>query len=430
MNIKDGMLEIGGAKVDDIISKVGTPTIIYDENLIEEKINEYKINFKSGKFETEVVYASKAFTCLAMIEKIREGGLSLDVVSKGELVTAIEGGFPMEKVYFHGNNKTPEELNLIFDAGVGHIVIDNLMEIEDVIQIAEMKQKNIKILLRINPGIEAHTHEYIITANPDSKFGINIDEKEEIAELISRTYESQWVEFRGFHSHIGSQIFDSAAFVKATEVLFEFMKEMKENFGVIASDLSLGGGFGIRYTENDKPIPIAEMMKTMVESCEEFSDKFGVEMEKILIEPGRSIAGEAGTCIYSVGYQKKTIHKEYLFVDGGMSDNIRPALYGAEYDCDIANRMGEEKNVRYQVAGKCCESGDILIKEAMLPRAREGDLLAVYSCGAYGYSMAGNYNKMGRPAVVFVKDNKPVLVIRREKPEDMLRLDVKEAINI
>lgn len=424
------VLEISGVKVSDIIKKTGTPTIIYDENAIEKQIKEYKKYFRSDKFKTEIVYASKAFTCEALLKMIDGTGLSLDVVSGGELAVAKKVNFPMERVYFHGNNKSFSELESIFDSGVGHIVIDNLMEMEDVISLSEEKRKPVKLLLRINPGIEAHTHEYIMTASPDSKFGINMEREQEIAELISKTYDSDTVQFTGFHSHIGSQIFEPLAFTKAAEALFGFMRRMKDNYGIIASELSLGGGFGIRYTEKDKPVSVGEMMKSLVGSCERFAEENGIVPDKIIIEPGRSIVGEAGTCIYSVGYMKKTPHKEYLFVDGGMSDNIRPALYGAEYDCDLANRLGEEKIAEYQIAGKCCESGDILIKKALLPVAREGDLLAVYSCGAYGYSMAGNYNKLAKPAVVFARDGKATLVLRRETEEDMLKFDVKEEIDI
>lgn len=424
------VLEISGVKVSDIIKKTGTPTIIYDENAIEKQIKEYKKYFRSDKFKTEIVYASKAFTCEALLKMMDGTGLSLDVVSGGELAVAKKVNFPMERVYFHGNNKSFSELESIFDSGVGHIVIDNLMEMEDVISLSEEKRKPVKLLLRINPGIEAHTHEYIMTASPDSKFGINMEREQEIAELISKTYDSDTVWFTGFHSHIGSQIFEPLAFTKAAEALFGFMRRMKDNYGIIASELSLGGGFGIRYTEKDKPVSVGEMMKSLVGSCERFAEENGIVPDKIIIEPGRSIVGEAGTCIYSVGYMKKTPHKEYLFVDGGMSDNIRPALYGAEYDCDLANRLGEEKIAEYQIAGKCCESGDILIKKALLPVAREGDLLAVYSCGAYGYSMAGNYNKLAKPAVVFARDGKATLVLRRETEEDMLKFDVKEEIDI
>lgn len=424
------VLEISGVKVSDIIKKTGTPTIIYDENAIEKQIKEYKKYFRSDKFKTQIVYASKAFTCEALLKMIDGTGLSLDVVSGGELAVAKKVNFPMERVYFHGNNKSFSELESIFDSGVGHIVIDNLMEMEDVISLSEEKRKPVKLLLRINPGIEAHTHEYIMTASPDSKFGINMEREQEIAELISKTYDSDTVRFTGFHSHIGSQIFEPLAFTKAAEALFGFMRRMKDNYGIIASELSLGGGFGIRYTERDKPVSVGEMMKSLVGSCERFAEENGIVPDKIIIEPGRSIVGEAGTCIYSVGYMKKTPHKEYLFVDGGMSDNIRPALYGAEYDCDLANRLGEEKIAEYQIAGKCCESGDILIKKALLPAAREGDLLAVYSCGAYGYSMAGNYNKLAKPAVVFARDGKATLVLRRETEEDMLKFDVKEEIDI
>ncbi|MDO4860727.1 MAG: diaminopimelate decarboxylase [Bacillota bacterium] len=425
------ILEIGGVPVDRIAEKCGTPVYVFDEAKIEKQLADYKRYFVSDMFDTDIVYASKAFTCRAMIQKLVEAGACIDVVSGGELFIAEQGGMPMENVYFHGNNKTGEELEQALDAGVGTIVLDNLTECGILADLAEHKRKRINAMLRINPGVEAHTHEYIMTGGSNSKFGISINEKDAIAELVKRAGESEYVDFKGFHSHIGSQIFEDTAFMKATEVLISFYAEMEREYGISCSWLSLGGGFGIRYTDADKPMSVEDMCRSLIGKCEDVLKKEGVSMEKIMIEPGRSIAGEAGYTLYTVGYQKTAGDRHYIFVDGGMGDNIRPALYQAEYDADIANRMGEEKEEEYYVAGKYCESGDILIKQIMLPKKIEkGDLLVIYSTGAYGYSMASCYNGIGRAPVVFAKDGKARTVLKRETYRDLVRLETDEEVNI
>lgn len=420
------ILEIAGIKATDLAKACGTPVIIYDERKIEDRLNQYIMNFISDKFDTEIVYASKAFTCKAMIEKVASAGACLDVVSGGEMMIAKEGGMPMKNVYFHGNNKTAEELKTAMEVGCGNIVLDNKDEVRELIKAAEGSKQKINAMLRVNPCVEAHTHEFIVTAAGDSKFGISIDEKAAIAELIELAQSSDYINFMGFHSHIGSQIFGSDAFEKAAEKLFGFMKDMKEFCGFEGKWLSLGGGFGIKYTEDDKPIPIPEMCKKLIAICENAA----YPIEKVMIEPGRSVAGEAGTTLYRTGYEKIAGDKRYLFVDGGMGDNIRPALYDAEYSADIANRIDEEKSTRYCVAGKYCESGDVLIKNIELQKAQEGDILAMYATGAYGYSMASCYNGIGKPPVVFVKDGKARLVIKRESYRDLLNLNTCEEVKI
>ncbi|MGI6722650.1 MAG: diaminopimelate decarboxylase [Anaerovoracaceae bacterium] len=417
-------LEIAGIPATKLAQAVGTPVIVYDEGEIEDKLREYTENFVSGKFATEIVYASKAFTCSAMIEKVNQAGACLDVVSGGEMMIAKEGGMDMSRVYFHGNNKTAEELKTCMESGCGNIVLDNKDEVRELIKAAEASGRSINAMLRVNPLVEAHTHEFIVTAASDSKFGISIEEKESIAELIKLAQSSRYINFVGFHSHIGSQIFGSSAFEKAADKMVTFMKDMKDYCGYEGKWLSLGGGFGIHYTDDDQPIPVSEMCRKLITKCE----TTGYPLEKVMIEPGRSIVGEAGTALYTAGYQKMAGGKRYLFVDGGMGDNIRPALYDALYDADIANRIGEPKDTEYCVAGKYCESGDVLIKKIKLQQAQEGDILAMYSCGAYGYSMASCYNGIGKPAVIFAKDGKARLVIRRETYKDLLNLETDEEV--
>lgn len=422
-------LEIGGIDCRRLAEISGTPLLVYDEAKIEEQFAAAASGFRSDQFETEVVYAAKAFSCKAIFEKVQQAGAGLDVVSGGELYCAYHAGVDMKKIYFHGNNKSEDELRMALQLGCGTIVLDNRMEAERLVQIASDEEKSIDVLLRVNPGIEAHTHEYIQTSGSDSKFGITIRKQDEIQELVKVVADSEYVTFKGFHSHIGSQITETEGFERALEIMIRFIKDMKEAYGIQSDWLSIGGGFGIKYTASDKPIPLGKMAQILSGACERLLKENGVELKKLLIEPGRSIVGEAGYALYKVGFSKDTDTKHFLFVDGGMSDNIRPALYQAEYSCDIATRLGEPKDKTYCIAGKNCESGDILIREAPLPKtAAEGDLLVIYAAGAYGYSMASNYNRAGRPEVVFVKDGKARRVLRRETYEDQLKLETDESI--
>lgn len=422
-------LEIGGIDCRKLAEVSGTPLLVYDEAKIEEQFAAAKDGFRSDQFETEVVYAAKAFSCKAIFEKAQQAGAGLDVVSGGELYCARQAGVDMKKIYFHGNNKSEDELRMALKLGCGTIVLDNRMEADRLVQLAAEEEKGISVLLRVNPGIEAHTHEYIQTSGSDSKFGITIKKQDEIKELVKVITDSKYVTFKGFHSHIGSQITETEGFEKALEIMIGFIKEMKDTYSIQSDWLSIGGGFGIKYTAGDKPIPLGEMAKILARTCEKQLKEKGIELKKLLIEPGRSIVGEAGFALYTVGFSKDTDTKHFLFVDGGMSDNIRPALYQAEYSCDIATRLGEPKDKTFCIAGKNCESGDILIREAQLPRtAAEGDLLVIYAAGAYGYSMASNYNRAGRPEVVFAKAGKARRVLRRETYEDQLKLETDEAI--
>lgn len=420
-------LHIGGVDVVQLARTMGTPLMVYDEGALRKRLREYQSHFRHSELSTRVIYAGKAFLCKAMVQLVAEAGCSLDVVSGGELYCAQKAGFPAERIVFHGNNKTPAELSAAVEAGVGLVVLDNLPECQALVALAAEKQRPMRVLLRVNPGVEAHTHKYIVTAHLDSKFGIAAGRKEELFSVLETLERSEYVTFAGFHAHIGSQIFDKAAFVAEIEQLAILAQEAEAK-GYPVPVLDLGGGFAARYTDADAPIPIPDVCQTILDACAAQKAARGLSLCEVCIEPGRSIAGEAGTTLYTVGWQKETETKHYLFVDGGMADNIRPALYQAEYDCDAAQQMGAAKTETYTVAGKCCESGDILIEGAKLPPMKTGELLAVYTTGAYCYSMASNYNHLGRPAVVFAQDGKARCVLRREEPEDLLAYETDEEV--
>lgn len=416
-------MKIGGVNVEQLVATCGSPLQVYDEAAIETKLNEYQANFVSDYFETEVIYASKAFTCQAMLQLLQTFNTSLDVVSGGELFVAKAVKFDPNKIYFHGNNKTEDEIVDALHYGVKTMVVDNVYEIDTLIQIASKLNKQVHVLIRLNPKVEAHTHAYIMTATSDSKFGIDIDKESEIKAMIQKMEVSDNLIFDGFHSHIGSQIFAYDAFTVAIDKLVNFIAKI----GYPVHTLNMGGGFGVVYTSEDKPAPVREVMKQLISALEASCIKHQVSIQKACIEPGRSVVAEAGYTLYRVGFTKQTENKQFLFVDGGMADNIRPALYDAKYSCDLVHRINEAKTEIYDIAGKCCESGDILIHDIALPKATSNDILVVYSTGAYGYSMASNYNRLNRLAVVFVKAGKARQVLRRETYEDQMRLDeIKE----
>lgn len=421
------ILHIGGVDVTRLARALGTPLMVYDESALRKRLAGFSACFQSPALSTRVVYAGKAFLCKAMARLVNEMGCSLDTVSGGELFCALDAGFPAENIVFHGNNKTPAELEAAVDAGVGLVVLDNLPECQALTALAAEKQKSMRVLLRVNPGVEAHTHKYIVTAHLDSKFGVAAGRKEELYAVLETLRRSEFVAFAGFHAHIGSQIFDKAAFVAEIEQLAILAQEAEEQ-GYPVPVLDLGGGFAARYTGADAPIPIPEVCQTILDACLTQKKARNLSLSEVYIEPGRSIVGEAGTTLYTVGWQKETESKRYLFVDGGMADNIRPALYQAEYSCGAAEQMDAAKTETYTVAGKCCESGDILIEGAKLPPMKTGELLAVYTTGAYCYSMSSNYNHLGRPAVVFARDGKARLVLRREEPQDLLACEADQEV--
>ena len=424
MTVENGELNISGVGVSELKSQYGTPLYVYDENMLVNQCRTFINNFKSSKFNTEVLYASKAFSCLEVLRIASREGLGVDVVSLGEIHTAYKAGYDMKRAYFHGNNKTREELQYALEVGVGTIVIDNDYEYEMINEIVRESGNTVDVLLRINTGIDAHTHEYIKTAKDDSKFGYSVYD-ESIYDLITDINKQSNLNFVGFHSHIGSQIFEKTSFFEAVKVVMEFTRRVQERLGLAISVLNLGGGFGVYYTEEDKPFELAEFLREYIEVVERESDNFGLDLTKVVIEPGRSLTCNAGSTLYSVGGVKKTFAgREYVFVDGGMADNPRYALYKAKYEAMIANKMNEEADTTYTVAGKCCESGDMLVMDAKLPKAEQGDLLLVSSTGAYNYSMSSNYNRLPKLPVVFVKDGTSRLVVKGETLEDLIRQDI------
>ena len=417
------MAEIAGITIRALAEKYGTPLTVYDEGKIRSILSSYRDHFTSEEFETGVLYASKAFSCKAIVKLIQEYGMYLDVVSGGEIYTAVQAGYDMSKAFFHGNNKTPAEIEYALENRVGTFVVDNVQEAELLQEFTKDCGYQVHTLLRVNPGVEAHTHHYIVTAHVDSKFGISFVNEDEVVQAVNLLKNSPNIVFDGFHAHIGSQIFDRNAFGEEIRKLFEFAVILKEKYGTEISTLNLGGGFAARYTDADAPIPTDEVCRFILETCQNEKQRTGVNITRILIEPGRSIVAEAGCTVYTAGFTKKTPNKTYVFVDGGMSDNIRPALYQAEYDAFIDGKETEPAETEYTVAGKCCESGDILIQAIRLPEVKRGDRIVMKTTGAYGYSMASHYNKLPLPAVVFVNEGTDRLVIQRETYEHMTALE-------
>lgn len=419
-----GHLEIGGCDVADLAAQFGTPLYIVDEALVRKRASEYVEAFKASGLRFQVAYASKAFSVMAMCAIAEQEGLSLDVVSDGELYTAMQAGFPAERIHFHGNNKTPEEINMALDAGIGCFVVDNFMELELLNALAGDKGKKVNILLRITPGVEAHTHDYISTGQTDSKFGFDLGNgaaKQAIQEAIALPN----LIVLGVHSHIGSQIFEVEGFRMAVDKVADFAVEIRNELNLTFKVINLGGGFGIRYVDGDTPLPISEYVAAITGAIiSKFTDA-EFPLPEIWVEPGRSMVGDAGTTLYTVGTSKNIPGvRKYIAVDGGMTDNPRPALYQSKYEAVLANRANEAAEETVSIAGKCCESGDMLIWDLELPKAKNGDLLAVFCTGAYNYAMASNYNRIRRPAVVFVKDGQADLAVKRESLENIVCNDV------
>lgn len=424
MKTEENSLVIGGIKATKLVEKYGTPLYVMDEEFLRNNCRKYYSSFKCGSRGNKVAYAGKAFLTLAMCNLINEEGLYLDVVSGGELYTAYKAGFPLDKVLFHGNNKTLEEIDMGVRLGVGTFVVDNLYEIEQLNQKAKEQDRIQNIYLRITPGIEAHTHEYIKTGQIDSKFGF-APVGDNIINAINRAIKLENVNLRGLHCHIGSQIFEIEPYEEAAEVMIKLMKRIENKTGYLIEELDLGGGFGIYYSKGDSPKETKEYCEAILNKVDNVCKEIGLKRPTLVIEPGRSIVGNTGLTLYTIGSIKNIPSiRKYVSVDGGMTDNIRPALYNAQYECIVANRMIYESKEKVTISGKCCESGDILLEGIKIPSVLSGDLLAVMSTGAYGYSMANNYNKIPRPAVVMVKDGESRVICKRESYEDMIRNEV------
>jgi diaminopimelate decarboxylase len=419
-----GHLEIGGVDTLDLVKDYRTPLYVYDVALIRERARGFKSTFERMGVAAQVAYASKAFSTIAMVQLADEEGLSLDVVSGGELYTALAAEFPAERIHFHGNNKSREEIEMAIQANIGCIVVDNFYELEMLSEICASKNSRAKILLRITPGIEAHTHDYILTGQEDSKFGFDL-QNGQAEKALSKALESNWLEVLGVHCHIGSQIFETTGFLLAAKKIFEKLADWKNSLSYIPQVLNLGGGFGIRYTNEDEPMQASQYVEEIIAEVKEQASRLSMDLPEIWIEPGRSLVGDAGTTLYKIGSHKEVPNvRKYLAVDGGMSDNIRPALYQAKYEAVLANRPLDKSEETVSIAGKCCESGDMLIWDLPLPNAGDQDVLAVFCTGAYGYSMSNNYNRIPRPPVVFVENGEVRLVVKRESFEDLVRLDL------
>lgn len=419
-----GHLEIGGCDAPELARKFGTPLYVMDETKIRKNCREYVASLKKYYPNSEAIYASKTFSTAAMCKLIEEEDMGLDVVSGGELYTALSVDFPARRIYFHGNNKACGELEMALDARIGRIIVDNLYELDLLESLAQKKKVKQKILLRVSPGIDAHTHHYIKTGMIDSKFGMAIANGQ--AHLgIEKVLSMKKLELVGLHCHIGSQIFDLNSYKEAAVTMMAFINDIRIKTGFVCKELNLGGGLGIYYTEDDTPQPIEHLVEVVANTIKDLAEQYEIALPKIIVEPGRSIVGEAGTTLYTIGSIKDiTGVRKYVAIDGGMTDNPRPALYQAQYEAAIANKMSRDPEEIVSIAGKCCESGDMLIWDINLPHVETGDILVVSSTGAYNYSMASNYNRNPRPAVIFVNNGHADIVVKRETYQDLINNDV------
>lgn len=423
-----GHLEIGGTDAVNLAKSFGTPLYVMDENYIRAMCRIYRDTIeKEYGGNGLVLYASKAFSCLAIYRIANSEGIGCDIVSGGELYTALHAGFPAEKMVLHGNNKLLDELTLALDHKIGLIVVDSYDELDTIDALAAERGRVQDVLIRVNPGVEAHTHRFIQTAKTDSKFGFSVSDG--TAEKISAyALQKKNIRLKGYHCHIGSQIFEKKSFTTAVDKMVDFMKAMRDKLGFEAGVLNLGGGYGIWYTDEDAKVSCegyADYLKAILARLKERADECGLKRPYILIEPGRSIVGEAGITLYTVGAIKDIPGvKKYVAVDGGMFDNPRYALYQAKYTAVLANRANEKPTEIVSIAGKCCESGDIVCADVALPAAKRGDILAVLSTGAYNYSMASNYNRNLIPPVVLVQDGKAEYIVKPQSYEDLIRNDV------
>ncbi len=420
-----GNLTIGKSDAVELAAKYGTPLYVMDEELIRKNCREYKNAIdKYYGGNGMILYASKAFCCKYMYRLLDSEGLGADVVSGGELYTALKAGFPAQKLYFHGNNKTAQELEAAVLSDVGKIVVDNISELELLENICQRLGKKAKILFRIKPGIDAHTNDFVKTGQIDSKFGVAL-ENGEAFEICKKTKECKNIEFVGIHCHIGSQIFDIEPFVLTARVMSEFAYKLKNELNLKVKELNLGGGFGIRYTEEDSHESYDSFVKAVSSELKKACGEYGIEVPFVLMEPGRSIIASAGTTLYTVGSVKKIEgYRTYVSIDGGMCDNPRYALYKAKYTALVANKASKEKTQIYTLAGKCCESGDLIGENMPMQKAETGDIIAVLATGAYNYSMSSHYNRNPNPPVIMVNNGEEKIAIKRESYEDLLKNDL------
>ena len=422
---ENGHLTIGGLDTIKLAKEYKTPLYVLDENRVREKCRTY-INAMKKYFggESKALYASKALSFKEIYRIVKDEGMAIDVVSGGEIYTAKEAGFPMENVYFHGNNKTDDEIEFAMDCGIGYFMADCREELMAIDAVAQKKGIVQKIIMRLTPGIDTHTYEAVKTGQVDSKFGTAIETGQAI-ELTKFALSLENLSLEGFHCHIGSQVFDGQTFCDGADVMLDYIALCKKELGYEAKILNLGGGYGVRYVESDPYLDIEESIGEVSRHIKAQCEKTGVKMPTILMEPGRSIVADAGLTLYSVGSVKTiTGYKSYVAIDGGMTDNPRYALYGSQYTALIANKANEKADFRCTIAGKCCESGDLIAEDIMLQSCEKGDTLAVLVTGAYNYSMASNYNRIPRPALVIVKDGESRIAVKRESYADITRNDI------
>ena len=422
---EQGHLCIGSHDTVELAKEFGTPLYVLDEDKVRQNCRGYKNaidEYYGGR--GLALYASKALCTMYTARVAAEEGLGADVVSGGEIYTLKKAGFPMEKVFFHGNNKTDDEIELAMDCGVGHIVVDNIYELDRVNQAAAKRNTVQPILFRIKPGIDAHTHDFVRTGQIDSKFGVAL-ENGEAYEIHKYAATLKNVSVDGVHCHIGSQIFDVTPFCEAAKVMMNFVADLRDTLGLDPKILNLGGGFGIKYVESDDPLAPVDYVKAAIETVKEVAEQRKMPLPFLVFEPGRSIVAEAGITLYTVGCVKDIVNvRTYVSVDGGMSDNPRYIMYGSKYSAVLANKANEENVKKVTIAGKCCESGDIIQENVPLPEVNVGDTLAVLATGAYNYSMASNYNRIPRPAMVAVKGSEKKVIVRRETYEDIIKNDI------
>lgn len=418
----NGNLSIGGCDLTELAEKYGTPLYVLDEETIRAICRDYKKAF--SKYEkVRMMYASKALCTMGTSVLISSEGFGFDVVSGGEIYTLHKAGIDMSNVLFNGNNKSIDELNLALDLGVGRISVDNFLELSLLNELAKSKNLVANILLRITPGIECHTHEYIQTGHLDSKFGFDLTQIDEAIDLILNTYSN--LKLHGLHAHIGSQIFETKVYHDEIEILIKELSRLDEKFNLKLDEINIGGGLGVKYTEKDVPPSTYEIADVIINSLNENIQKYEIEPPTVFLEPGRSVISTAGVTLYTLGSSKQVPQgKKYVAVDGGMADNIRPAMYEAEYIAQIVNKPDFELSQNVTIAGRFCESGDILIKDINLPEIEEGDILCVFNTGAYNYSMASNYNRVQKPAMVLVNNSQSDIIVNRETLEDLISKDI------
>ncbi len=422
---EQGHLTIGGVDVPSLAKEYGTPVYIMDEDHIRATCRKYRKAMQDSYGDNFMVaFASKAFSTKYMYKLLNEENMAVDVVSGGEMYTALKAGFPASRMYFHGNNKTVGEISMALDAGIRRFVVDNNEELENLNRMSAERGVVSDISFRIKPGIDAHTHDFIMTGQIDSKFGVAL-ENGEAMEIVEKAIALKNVNLVGVHCHIGSQIFENNPFKQAARVMLGFIRDVKEKFRYEIEELNLGGGFGIKYTEDNDPEPIEATVKNFTDEVKSAAREFGLKLPFLVIEPGRSIVAPSGITVYTVGSVKEIKDvRTYVSVDGGMTDNPRYALYQAEYTAVLPERIDAEATETVTIAGRCCESGDIIGKDMKLPKVSAGDLLAILATGAYNYSMASNYNRVPRPPVVMVSGGKSKLIVKRESYEDLIKNDI------